>query len=308
MTGFTLRVMMYHYVRDPGDDAEAGTGIPGLATATFEAQLDELARQQYEVIGWPVVRDHLLNGAALPERACLLTFDDGTRDHYLNVFPALRARGWSGLFFALAREPGQGMPLGHKLHFLLARGRAAELRQATLERLGDEGRQAYLRAEAHYQAVHQPGEIDLLKYVLQRDLSDQADPILSELFAERIGDEVQIASNYYLTAKQIAEMVAEGMHFGGHSRSHPWLDFISAERQREEIGASAAWLGRVEAGPWAFAYPYGGIGVETPGLVQDGGFAAAFTTRTQTTHTDLYWIGRIDGEEWTPGRDNGKAA
>jgi peptidoglycan/xylan/chitin deacetylase (PgdA/CDA1 family) len=111
-----------------------------------------------------------------------------------------------------------------------------------------------------------------------------------------------------LTAEQITEMAARGMHFGGHSRSHPWLDYISAERQREEVAASAAWLGRVEAGPWAFAYPYGGIGADTPGLAQAGGFAAAFTTRTQTTHTDPYWIGRIDGEEWVPGQGNGKAA
>ena len=40
MMPFSLTAMMYHYVRDPGDEAEAGSGIPGLPVARFEAQLD----------------------------------------------------------------------------------------------------------------------------------------------------------------------------------------------------------------------------------------------------------------------------
>ena len=110
---------MYHYVRDPGDGAEAASGIPGLPVAEFEMQVDDLARR-YEMVAWPDVRDYVLHGRPLPLDACLLTFDDGVRDHYLNVFPALRARGLSGLFFALARKPGGGMPLPFKLHYLMA--------------------------------------------------------------------------------------------------------------------------------------------------------------------------------------------
>jgi hypothetical protein len=37
---FDLKVMMYHYVRDPGDAAEAGSGIPGMSVRAFETQLD----------------------------------------------------------------------------------------------------------------------------------------------------------------------------------------------------------------------------------------------------------------------------
>ena len=32
-----LTVMMYHYVRDPGDSAEAGSGISGMSVRDFEA-------------------------------------------------------------------------------------------------------------------------------------------------------------------------------------------------------------------------------------------------------------------------------
>src|SRR5678816_4171615 len=93
-----LTVMMYHYVRDPGDAAEAGSGIPGLSVERLAAQLDELA-QRHTFVSWPQVRGTLIGEKLLPANACLLTFDDGLRDHYLNVFPLLRARGLSGLFF-----------------------------------------------------------------------------------------------------------------------------------------------------------------------------------------------------------------
>src|SRR5919202_5712669 len=104
---FALTVMMYHYVRDPGDAAEAGSGIPGMPVSEFEAQLDHLMRE-YAMIAWPEMRDYLVANEPLPERACLLTFDDGVSDHYLNVFPALQRRGLSGLFFALARSGEAG--------------------------------------------------------------------------------------------------------------------------------------------------------------------------------------------------------
>src|SRR6476660_1053192 len=71
-----LTVMMYHYVRDPGDEAEAGSGILGMPVRTFEAQLDELSRQ-HRFITWPDVRMALQEDRPLPGSACLLTFDDG---------------------------------------------------------------------------------------------------------------------------------------------------------------------------------------------------------------------------------------
>src|SRR4026209_768861 len=97
-----LTVMMYHYVRDPGDAAEAGSGIPGMPVKMFEAQLDKLSKQHI-FVSWPDVRMALQEGKSLPSSACLLTFDDGVRDHYLNAFRILRERNLSVLFFIVDR-------------------------------------------------------------------------------------------------------------------------------------------------------------------------------------------------------------
>src|SRR5574341_564236 len=208
MMPFSLTVMMYHYVRDPGDEAEAGSGIPGLPVARFKAQLDELARR-YEMIGWPELRAGLAGEKLLPPNACLLTFDDGLRDHHLNVFPVLRSRGLSGLFFALARRLGDGLALGHKIHFLLARLGVERLHEAVWLRLTPEAQAAFERAEERYRASGYAGgespQVGVLKSVLQRELSPEAQGILSQLFEEHIGSEAETARELYLTRDQITE-------------------------------------------------------------------------------------------------------
>jgi hypothetical protein len=141
------------------------------------------------------------------------------------------------------------------------------------------------------------GQINLLKSVLQRDMSTLVEPLLGELFELYIGPEDQIAQDYYLTIEQIHEMATGGMNFGGHSRTHPWFDWIDAKAREAELQASAACLREIEPGPWAFAYPYGGLSDDSPGLLKQYSFAAAFTTREQVKHSDPYFIGRLDGEE-----------
>lgn len=298
MKPFSLIVFMYHYVRDPGDRAEAGSGVPGLPVAQFEAQLDDATRH-YELIAWPDLREHLTGQKPLPANACLLTFDDGVCDHYLNVFPILKRRGLSGLFFALARQPGLGLTLAHKIHLLLARLGLAGLSEAVWLRLDRAQRDLYQRAERKYQARGY-SSVNVLKGVLQRDLSAEADSLLSQIFAEHLGSEVETAQAYFLTSEQIAEMAADGMHFGGHSRTHPWFDWIAGDQQAEEIKASAEWLRGIEAGPWAFAYPYGGYDDRLSQYLPAHDFVAAFTTVDQTTHSDPFFIGRLDAEEFSP--------
>jgi len=295
-----LTVMMYHYVRDRGDQAEAGSGSPGMSVRAFEAQLDDLSKL-HTFVTWPEVRAALEEGKSLPRSACLLTFDDGVRDHYLNVFRILRGRNISGVFFALARHEADGLVLGHKIHFLLAKLGPDELRAAVLDKLDLSQRERFIRAEQQYQSkypiVSLDDHINLLKAVLQRNLSIEANPILGELFELHIGSENKTALDYYLNSDQIREMTAGGMHVGGHSHSHPWFDWIDAEARTAEIKASADWIQQFEQRPWAFAFPYGGLSEDSPGLLKKFGFIAAFTTRTQLRHTNPYFIGRLDGEE-----------
>lgn len=301
MTTFDLTVMMYHYVRDPGDEAELNTGIPGLGVSSFKAQLDFLI-ENYNLISWPILRDCLAGSTPLPGRACLLTFDDGVRDHYVNVYPALKERNLSGLFFALARPAGMPLTLAHKIHFLLASLGFDRLKKAYLELLDAAQRLAFELADARYRPAFDSNslsdEVDIFKLALQRDLSSISEPILAELFRRHIGPEIEIAGQFFLNAEQIEQMAAGGMYFGGHSQSHPWFDWIPSGSQWQEIEASRQWLSDIAPGPWPFAYPYGGLNDRSPAFLQAQGFVCAFTTRPQRTHSDAYRIGRLDAEAY----------
>jgi peptidoglycan/xylan/chitin deacetylase (PgdA/CDA1 family) len=291
-----LTVLMYHYVRDAGDAAEAGSGIRGMSKQKFCAQVDTIART-YEMVSWKDVREAVLEKKPLPERACLLTFDDGVCDHYWNVFPELARRKLSGLFFALARAEDANLPLPFKLHFLIARLGLENLRAEIWNRLNESQRAIYREAEVRYR-LRGKAETDVVKGIFQRDLADAVNPLLSELIAQHIGSEQELARQLFLNDAQIKEMRAGGMHFGGHSATHPWFDFISPAQRADEIRASREGLTRVEQPPFAFAYPYGGLADDAPQLFQQNHFCAAFTTRASVTHADPFYIGRFDGEEW----------
>ena len=295
-----LTVMMYHYIRDRGDEAEASTGIPGMPVMAFEAQLDDLAKQ-HTFVTWPEVRMAVQGQKPLPVSACLLTFDDGVLDHYINAFRILRRRNISGLFFVMDRCEKEGLILAHKIHFLLARLGLTKLREVIWENLDATQREQFSQAEKKYQLKYPPISIDnrinLLKAILQRDLSTKVDNLLSDLFETHVGSENETAQNYYLNNEQIREMAEGGMHFGGHSQTHPWFDWIDSDARAFEIKASAERLQTIEPGPWAFAYPYGGLSEDSPALLQQHDFVAAFTTQTQLRHPNPYFIGRLDGEE-----------
>lgn len=293
----SLTVMMYHYVRDAGDAAEAGSGIPGLPVQQFCAQLDRLTRE-YEMVGWDKVRAALAGETALPSRACLLTFDDGLCDHYLNVFPELKRRNIAGLFFGLARADGDGLPVPFKLHYLIAKLGLETLRGEIWKRLDEAQREVYRTAEARYR-LRWRSETDVVKGVFQRELCDVIDPWLSELVEQRMGPEQELARRLLLTEAQIREMRAGGMNFGGHSATHPWFDYIGSAQREKEIRDSRDWLATVEQAPFAFAYPYGGLADDAPQLLEQNRFCAAFTTRDGTEHANPFYIGRFDGEEWS---------
>jgi len=64
-----------------------------MSPSKFESRLDALSRGDYTVL--PLAEAlAALNESRLPPRSVALTFDDGLFDFYVNVFPALKARGF----------------------------------------------------------------------------------------------------------------------------------------------------------------------------------------------------------------------
>ena len=89
-------VLSYHDIRDD----VAAKGDPdayAVSTANFAAHLDWLHAHDYRPVSAQAVREARAGGTALPDKALLLTFDDGLRSVYTHVYPLLRAYGYPAL-------------------------------------------------------------------------------------------------------------------------------------------------------------------------------------------------------------------
>jgi peptidoglycan/xylan/chitin deacetylase (PgdA/CDA1 family) len=58
-------------------------------SATFEQQLQAIAKGGFHVIPLGMLRDHLVTGAPIPARSLVLTFDDNGAGIYRNAYPLL---------------------------------------------------------------------------------------------------------------------------------------------------------------------------------------------------------------------------
>ena len=135
----TLRVLMYHKVNDlPANPLTTPVSI-------FDEQMDQLRDMGYTVVDLDAVLDHYVDGKPLPERAVLITFDDGYYDNLDNAATVLRKYGYPAVLFVPIGYPDDRHPLPHEEH-LAAQGilnRTIEWEElADLEREG-------IRIESH---------------------------------------------------------------------------------------------------------------------------------------------------------------
>jgi Predicted xylanase/chitin deacetylase len=104
----TLRVLMYHKVNDIPENP---TTIP---VGMFDDQLAELRELGYQVVDLDAVLDHYTVGAPLPDRAVLITFDDGYRDTLENAMPVLQKHGHKAVIFVPVAYMEDATPLPHE--------------------------------------------------------------------------------------------------------------------------------------------------------------------------------------------------
>jgi len=90
-------VLMYHSISD-------GPGPTCIAPAVFRRQMDALEESGYRVVALATLRSWMREGGELPQRAAVLTFDDGFLDFATAAFPELKQRGWPATVF---------LPVGH---------------------------------------------------------------------------------------------------------------------------------------------------------------------------------------------------
>jgi peptidoglycan/xylan/chitin deacetylase (PgdA/CDA1 family) len=256
--------------------------------SAFEGQLRYI-RKHYVPVTIADVLAALEGEHSLPARAVLLTFDDGYVDHHQYVTPLLADYGFQGAFFLPAAAVEQQRMLDvNKIHFILAAADitvVVKLTEALIERARttiDLPPLSELRSRFYGASRFDSAEIRYVKRLLQFALpSELRASIVDALFSSFVSeDEAAFAEQLYLSPPLVREMVAAGMHVGGHGITHDQFGHMGRETQAEEIAGSLRFLRTmgVESKNFTFCYPNGSFNADTVELLAEAGCRAAFTT------------------------------
>jgi peptidoglycan/xylan/chitin deacetylase (PgdA/CDA1 family) len=268
-----VRVLCYHACEAQEHDWIAGLGSNTPPTR-LEAHLDYL-RQHYTVVSLDQ-----LEGGDHPDRAALITFDDGYRSVYSFAFPLLRARGLPATVYLVTRAvDNQALVWVNELNWFLRRHGAVARAPAT-ERLG-------LPSAASVNAI-----IDAAR--------DRFDPeLVASLLGElrrRVGCEAEALAadaSLYLTWDQVLEMAAGGITFGSHTATHPNLARLGESAQREEMRAARDALRAHGLPCTSLAYPFGDCSSASRRLAVQEGYRSVMEVGGGNQRLDPLRIGRV---------------
>lgn len=281
-----LTIVCYHYVRELKKSRYPA--LHGLEYAVFKNQLDALMRV-YQPVSSAEVAATIRGEADLPEKALLLTFDDGYLDHFTYVLPELVSRKISGLFFlpVAVTKRKQVMDV-NKIHFILA---AVESVADVFDELCsavDENKKKFdlLSVEQYREQWGHAGRYDdaeemFFKRMLQRGLPESVrGRILSDLFHRFVCPEEEVfAAELYMNYEQAVTMKSCGMSIGSHGVSHRWFTDISKQELQKELNDSWSFLESLgeRKGEAAICYPYGGYNDAVLATVRKENFSFGVT-------------------------------
>jgi len=156
----------------------------------------------------------------------VLTFDDGTLDHYENVFPVLKKYGVTGVFSVSDNIFHNEVLDIQKIHKLM------EI--VGIEKFYDDLMELYTDRSSE-ELLEQYGTKErVIKKLLQKDL----DLTLRKNILNSIVEKNKLnlkCEELYLNMDMIREMQSYGNEFAYHTINHCWLGSLSKEEQEKEI-------------------------------------------------------------------------
>jgi peptidoglycan/xylan/chitin deacetylase (PgdA/CDA1 family) len=257
-----LVVVNFHYVRTRYD--EPYPGIHGITPAQLDAQLSVLG-DAGTFVSAADVRDAARGRRELPDRAVLVTFDDGLREQFENALPVLDRLGVPALFFVntapIAHETVSAVHRIHLLRAHVAPPRFVEMLHAHAERRGVSLAVGSDDAKATAQYRYDSPDVARLKFLLNFQLDPrERDALVADCFAERFAsDERVLSQRLYMDVGQLRALAQRGM-LGTHGHEHLPLGMLDAETLRgcvrSSVRALGSWTGER---PFALSYPYGSL-------------------------------------------------
>lgn len=267
-----LLVVMYHGVTTTHYTPPIWTQLP---VETFRKQLEFLS-SHYLPVSLDDVTSAINQGRQLPERAVLITFDDGLRNNYSSAFPVLKQLSIPAAIFLTVDLIGTSEMLWFdELFFLLKEA----LSQGITHELDN------LKAQKLFQEQQLWGTYQMMVEGLKRSGTAYRNQVMSRLrFAIPFEKAALLKDFGLLSWDEIRQMKQSGLvAFGVHTATHRILSELSdTEWEQEIISPRQALENELHQNISAFCFPNGRPGVDFyedhfTGL-RSAGYCCAFST------------------------------
>ena len=312
-----LYISMYHYTRDLRHSRYPE--IKGLDIALFRQQI-EFMKENFNVVTMEQVMDAIEGKIELPEKALLLTFDDGYLDNYLFAFPILEEFGVQGSFFIPGKTFTTHQLLDvNKIHYILASANIGELVEDVKKEMDYYRGQEFDFAQTE-ELFHEYGianrfdskETIFVKRMLQTVLPEKLrNTISSNLFEKYVGvTEEQLAYELYMTEEQIRTMKRHGMFIGVHGYDHYWLGDLPKDQMHQDIAKALEVMDEfIDQKHWVMNFPYGNYNKDVLDYITMQGACIGLTTDTRVAdlkRDNVMELPRLDCNDFPPKSQNYK--
>lgn len=302
-----MKIVMYHYVRPL--QKSMLKGLKGLDTDKFYKQLQYFIKE-YNVIDHDNLYDYLYAGQSLPDKALLLTFDDGYLDIYRYVLPALQALNLKASFYVPDYFQDRKLLDVNAIHYLLTKEENVDkylnfikeyIKVSDLTKTFEE----YINSvdlSSRFDRIEIVAFKKLLQFILPEE---HRKSIINELLNRYCDYDMEtLFEDFYCSKQQLNTIINAGMHVGGHGVRHYWLNQLSDKEQADEIKGSMDFLKTLNLQKYySFCYPYGGYNEKSKQLLEENNFKFSFTTKIEDYDLDRnkrFEIPRFDTNDFYP--------
>lgn len=297
-SGNPVRILLYHRVNDlPLQEASISDRLT-ISVENFRKQMKYIS-DYFEVISLANFIELVKTNAPLPDKAVIVTFDDGYRDNYKFAFPILKEFKIPATIYLATDFINSNRFLWWDVLEEVVLNPEIELKKMTTLLLQEKGtnfagedRVRFFWEIYSYLKSIEPAQRDEILKIMYADLKISP-------------DKMDMSTRQMFSWEHIFEMSKSNISFGAHTQSHVILSKISLTKAKIEIQNSKNEIEyRTQNSVTSFAYPNGGLDTFNEDIVEllkNSGFESAVTTVKgfAGSNDNLFQLKRynIDGED-----------
>lgn len=253
----------FHYIHT--EQKYKYSGIYPISKEKLKNQLQELGKN-FEYISQQQLLAAINGNSHLPERCCLITFDDGLKCQWENALPVLDGLKIPAIFFVPSLPFVEGkVCLVHKIHYIRANIPAdVFFSKIENEYFKITGKvlvfSEHDRRKASEQYRYDSEKEALIKFQLNNLLAPElAEKLINSIFSEIVSDENEFCKYFYLRKNMLIDL-AKRSYLGIHSYAHKPLSKLSYEQLEDDILRNLETIEKIihnYGNIKAISYPYG---------------------------------------------------